>query len=39
MLDNTGKKIKHKTKKQLRNDARLIKKKTKKIGTNTGPLN
>jgi magnesium transporter len=38
MLDNTGKKIKHQTKKQLRNVARLIKNKPKKIGLDPGSL-
>ena len=38
MLDNTGKKIKHQTKKQLRKVARLIKNKPKKIGLDPGSL-
>jgi magnesium transporter len=38
MLDKTGKKIKHQTKKQLRNVARLIKNKPKKIGLDPGSL-
>jgi magnesium transporter len=38
MLDNAGKKIKHQTKKQLRNVARLIKNKPKKIGLDPGSL-
>ena len=38
MLDNTGKKIKHQTKKQLRNVTRLIKNKPKKIGLDPGSL-
>lgn len=38
MLDNTGKKIKHKTKKQLRKVTRLIKNKPKKIGLDPGSL-
>jgi magnesium transporter len=38
MLDNTGKKIKHQTKKQFRNVARLIKNKPKKIGLDPGSL-
>lgn len=38
MLDDAGKKIKHQTKKQLRNVARLIKNKPKKIGLDPGSL-
>ena len=38
MLDNTGKKIKHQTKKQLRKVTRLIKNKPKKIGLDPGSL-
>jgi magnesium transporter len=38
MLDDTGKKIKHQTKKQLRKVARLIKNKPKKIGLDPGSL-
>ncbi len=38
MLDNTGKKIKHQTKKQLRKVSRLIKNKPKKIGLDPGSL-
>ena len=38
MLDNTSKKIKHQTKKQLRKVARLIKNKPKKIGLDPGSL-
>jgi len=38
MLDDTGKKIKHHTKKQLRKVARLIKNKPKKIGLDPGSL-
>lgn len=38
MLDNTGKKIKHQTKKQLRKVTRLIKNKPKNIGLAPGSL-
>ena len=38
MLDNTSKKIKHQTKKQLRKVTRLIKNKPKKIGLAPGSL-
>lgn len=38
MLDNTGKKLKHQTKKQLRKVTRLIKNKPKKIGLDPGSL-
>lgn len=38
MLDNTGKKIKHRTKKQLRKVSRLIKNKPKNIGLAPGSL-
>jgi magnesium transporter len=38
MIDDTGKKIKHHTKKQLRKVTRLIKNKPKKIGLDPGSL-